>query len=113
MIRFLASAAHSRSSDAVGAVLPWLGVLFVIVLLGVVALYIGRRIVNNAGSSESDAFSLHELRQLRKRGMLTDEEFEKAKDSIIGRLAGSGGDDRSGQDDAADRVGPDDTSTSR
>ena len=120
MISILARVVSSRSGDALGEVLPLLGVLFVVVMLGVVALVLGRRIVNKASSSEGDAFTLHDLRLLHQRGALTDEEFARAKAAIIGHVTASGGTGRSDTEADTDadnqdgeRSGPDEKPTSR
>ncbi len=69
-------------------VLPWLAVLALLVVAGGVAVWFVRRWLGRSGASGPAGFSLQELRQLHAQGRLTDDEFERAKASIIGRVKG-------------------------
>lgn len=66
--------------------LPWLVGLGVIVLIGAVAIYFVRKMMQSQSSILEDGFTLHELRQLHAQGELNDEEYQRAKDAMIGRL---------------------------
>ena len=66
-----------------GDMIPWLGLLVVIVLLGGgLAILIRRRITSNAGSSKI-GYTLEDLRQLRDAGELSQEEFDLARQAMI------------------------------
>ena len=64
--------------------LPWLGALGLAVLIGAVAIHFVRRWLTPA-DGESGDFTLKQLRDLHAAGDLTDEEFDRAKDTVIGR----------------------------
>ncbi len=66
-------------------ILPWLVVLVVIVLIGAAVLYYVRRSMS-ADQSASAGFTLQDLRDLHASGQLSLEEFEQARDAMIGRL---------------------------
>ncbi len=66
--------------------LPWLGALALAVLIGAVAIYFVRRWLTPADGKSGD-FTLQQLRDLHAAGGLTDEEFGRAKDVVIGRSA--------------------------
>lgn len=64
----------------------WIGILFVALLVGfLVVRWLRSRTL---GSSEyGDAgFGLSDLRKLRQEGRITEEEFEKARDAIVGAM---------------------------
>ena len=66
--------------------LPWLGALVIVVGLGGVAIYLLRRALDAGSASGAEGFTLQDLRELCAAGELTDEEFERAKASMIGRV---------------------------
>lgn len=66
--------------------LPWLIGLGVIVFIGAGAIYYVRKMMQRQSSTLEDGFTLHDLRQLHAQGKLNDEEYERAKDAMIGRL---------------------------
>ena len=76
-----ASSGAGLASD----VAPWLGVLVIVVLIGVGAISLTRKWLHRDENAPGD-FSLHQLRELHAAGSLTDEEFERAKSLVIGRL---------------------------
>lgn len=87
---FLASAPapmHTRET-LFSDVLPWLILLFGLVIAGGVIIFWARRSLQAAATQNANAagFSLHELRELHKNGELTDEEFERARAAIIGAV---------------------------
>lgn len=74
-----------QGSDLFSQVLPWvIGLIVALVLATVVIMYIRRQI--NADDESVVGFTLHDLRQLHARGEMSDEEFEKARDAMIGRV---------------------------
>jgi hypothetical protein len=64
---------------------PWLAALLVVVAVGAAVIYVIRRSLGRQDSSR-DGFTLHDLRELHASGALSDEEFAKAKASVIGRV---------------------------
>jgi len=90
--------------------LPWLiGLLFVVVI-GAVAIYLIRRTVRGGGrgTASEDGFTLQELRDLHAAGDLSDEQFARAREAIIGGLtarstASSPHDSKQGDGEAAPR----------
>lgn len=69
-------------------VLPWLAALVGLVVVGGVAVWLARRWLGRSAGSGPAGFSLQELRQLHAMGRLTDQEFDRAKASIIGSIKG-------------------------
>ena len=68
--------------------LPWLGLLCVIVLiLGVLAMWIRARL-RTPGNPTGDGYTLVDLRQMHARGELSDEEFDKAREAMIAGVRG-------------------------
>lgn len=88
-IMWLAYQPADKSSRLFGDVLPWLLVLIGVVLIGSIAIYFIRRWLRGGGPSAPQGFTLEDLRQLHAGGELTDEEFERAKATMIGRLKSS------------------------
>ena len=78
-------ATASRSSN-LWDVLPWLGVLMIVAIVGGVIILIARRMASESSESAAVGFTLHDLRQLHAAGELSDEEFARARDSMIGRV---------------------------
>ena len=68
-------------------VLPWLILLLGLVIAGGIVIFWVRRSLSAAHSSSSDTgFTLHELRELHRKGEISDEEFERARTAIISRF---------------------------
>lgn len=63
---------------------PWLGLLLVVVLIGGLVIVWVRRYMRGEQKS-ADGFSLEDLRQMHRRGEMSDEEFARAKSAILGR----------------------------
>ena len=68
-------------------ILPWLAALVGLVCLGALAVYLLRRILGRSETTPDEGFTLQQLRDLRAAGTLSDQEFERAKAAIIGRLS--------------------------
>lgn len=82
----LASAPAGDASDLFGDILPWLIVLLALVLVGGGIIYFVKRVYAGGPGTSSEAFTLQGLRDLRASGQITDEEFERARTAMIGRL---------------------------
>lgn len=91
MLASTAEPARSLFSD----LLPVLVVLFVVVLVGGAIIYVARRAASTSSSIEPP-FTLQDLRDLHREGELSDEEFEKAKEAMIGRLKPGAAPDETG-----------------
>ncbi len=74
------------AEDLFGQVMPWLIMLLGVVVVGGAGIYLVRRMLQGGPSASDQSFTLHELRQMREEGQLSDEEFEQAKALIIGRV---------------------------
>jgi hypothetical protein len=83
----LATAGAPPSGSLFGQLWPWLAALLLLVCVGGVAIYVSRRSVGRDETGRSEGFTLQDLRDLHASGSLTDEEFERAKASVIGRVA--------------------------
>lgn len=64
----------------------WLGVLAAIAAIGAVLLMWLRRRLRRE-DRPIEGFVLHDLREMHRRGELDDEEFERAKASLLQRMA--------------------------
>jgi len=85
-----------------GEILPWLGALVGVVVVGAVAIWLIRRIIGRDDGGGFGGFTLQELRSMHTAGQLSDEEFRQAKESIIGRIRDSeSGSGDGGNNDAA------------
>ncbi len=67
-------------------VLPWLALLAGLVIVGAAALYLLKRAFSRP-VTPTEGFSLQQLRDLRAARVLSEEEFERAKASLIERIA--------------------------
>ena len=81
----LSTAAATRPGDLFGQVWPWLAALLLVVGVGALVIYLIRRSMNHR-DSDNEGFTLQDLRNLHASGALSDEEFAKAKASVIGRV---------------------------
>lgn len=78
--------AGSSANTTVQSIALWAAALIGALVLGAVALYaIRRRLLGADGPVGGDALSLHDLREMRARGDLNDEEFEAARNALLGR----------------------------
>ncbi len=77
------------AEDLFGQLLPWLIMLLVVVVVGAAGSYLVRRLLHGGHGATGESFTLDELRRMRGAGQLSDEEFERAKGLIIGRVGGS------------------------
>jgi len=70
------------------AYLLWVGVFLVVVIGASLAVLWYRRRVLNPPNSEVQAGLMDELRAMRKRGELSEEEFTAAKQAMVSRISG-------------------------
>ncbi|MHC4349016.1 MAG: SHOCT domain-containing protein [Planctomycetota bacterium] len=94
----LATATATRPGDLFGQVWPWLAALLLVVGAGALVIYLLRRYASRGETGVGEGFTLQELRDLHASGALSDEEFAKARASVIGRVTA----DDTKRDDAAE-----------
>lgn len=88
--------------------LPWLILLLGLVIAGGVLMYWAKRSMdaNITGAKGDAGFTLHELRELLKKGEISAQEFESARAALIGQFeskqAGGSPDDDVGRAKASD-----------
>lgn len=76
------ASAGSSAGDLFGEILPWLGALAALVVVGGVVIYALRRSLGG-GPAPAEGFTLHDLRRMHAAGTLSDQEFERAKAALI------------------------------
>lgn len=79
----------TTSGDEVAQVreiVPWAGLLVVLTVVGFIIIMMIRRTTQSDLDGSSSAFTLQDLRRLHKSGEMTDDEFERAKEAVIGHL---------------------------
>jgi len=81
-------------------VVPWLVALAVVVVVGAIAIWLIRRTMGTDTASGAGGFTLQDLRDMHASGRISDDEFQRARDSLIGRLS-EPPDPRDGSDDAS------------
>ncbi|UCD75016.1 MAG: SHOCT domain-containing protein [Phycisphaerales bacterium] len=60
--------------------------LLAVVAIGTVVIHLVRRSTSRDEDSPTEGFTLHDLRTMHEAGDLTDEEFERARAALIGRV---------------------------
>ena len=68
-------------------VLPWLVALLGVVVIGATGIWFVRRMVRQESGDGAGGFTLQDLRDMKASGQLGDEEFNRARDAMIGRLS--------------------------
>lgn len=69
--------------------MPWAIALVALAVVGAVIIWLVRRAIASPKDDAAEGFTLQGLRELRDRGEISEEEFERAKEAMIGRIAGS------------------------
>jgi len=67
-----------------GDIITWSLVLIGLILVGFVAASVVKRRLSQPQNAPSAGFTLSDLRALHKSGQMTDAEFERAKEAIVG-----------------------------
>jgi hypothetical protein len=80
--------ATRRAGDLFNDVLPWCLALIAAVLVGTVLVSLVRRRLRDSGSGPQEGFTLQDLREMRRAGLISDEEFQRTREQVIGRLRG-------------------------
>ena len=95
-----------RPGDLFTKILPVLVGLVVVVGVGAVVIYVIRRALGRGPTPPAEGFTLQQLRELHAAGSLTDEQFERAKAAVIGRVSEGPGESKkdapSAEGDATD-----------
>ncbi len=77
------------------AMVPYLGLLFLAVIVGGVIMLLARRAVDQRKSQDTGGFTLSDLEALHASGELSREEYLKARERVIAQvkrsLSGKGG----------------------
>lgn len=69
--------------------LPWLGLILLLVAALAATIFIGRRMTRRDDDASDQPFTLQSLRELHASGQLSDEEFQRAREAMIGRIRAS------------------------
>lgn len=70
-------------------VVLWAGILIVVVIAGgTLVMFLRRRLLGKDAGDGGGGLMLDDLRAMRKRGELSEEEFQAAKDALTARLTG-------------------------
>jgi hypothetical protein len=90
--------------------LPWLIALLVLAVIGGIIIMVVRRWVRSPDGTPEEGFTLHDLRQLHAAGRLSDEEFQRAKATLIERVTGAASENATapGPGDSSERRNPPD-----
>ena len=70
------------SASLLGDVLPWLGILALLAIVGWLAIVFVRRRIRRSDEDEAP-FTLDDLRRLHREGKLSDAEFARTRDAMI------------------------------
>lgn len=96
--------AQAGARGALNEMIPWLGALLVAALVGGVLLfYLRHRLLGPDPTDSPNKGFMEELRDLRDRGEITEDEFETARLSIIAKATGK--DLQTLRDDAIRKAG--------
>lgn len=88
MTAWLGTLAAPQSGVQLGPLLMWIGVLIVVVLLGfMVVLTLRKRLMDDGASQADSPFMLADLRRMHHQGDLSDEQYERARQRLIGMPA--------------------------
>jgi len=68
-------------------ILPWLVALLGVVVIGATGIWVVRRFARQESDDGAGGFTLQDLRNMKASGQLSDEEFNRARDLMIGRLS--------------------------
>ncbi len=80
------SSSGGGSAPWAQSVVVWSIVMLGAIIVGAVVLFVvRRRMLSDDGSDSAGMLSLQDLREMRDRGELSEEEFEAAKGALLGR----------------------------
>lgn len=79
-------ATPTASDPRLAGVMLWVGVFFLGLMLLALAWFVARRwLVSADTDAAAGAFTLSDLRDMKAKGMITAEEFERAKAAVVSR----------------------------
>ena len=90
----------------IGSYLLWVGISLVLIILASLAVLWYRRRLLDPNAADHSAGLLDELRGMKSRGEISEEEFAAAKRSMVARLARSEAPDRKLLPRKGDRIAP-------
>ena len=100
--------AGGRIDEAAWAKLLWAaGLLLALLLVGSAGVWYYRRRLTAGESGSSAPWTLHDLRQLRAAGQLTEQEYERLRSEIIAQFTGRRADSGAESPPRADGDEPD------
>jgi len=76
-------AAALSDADLISPLLPRLGILIALVVAGGILLLVLRRFLHPNAPSNDPGLSLDDLRRMHHEGLLSDEEYETARNQIV------------------------------
>ncbi len=81
--------ALGQSEDFFVSILPWLGLLVLVILVGGgIAIWMRRRMLLDQSAAPRAGFTLSDLREMARTGEISHEEFEAAKSQMIAKVRG-------------------------
>lgn len=80
-----AAGGGSNATDVFMSILPYAAVIILVTIVGGVVMMISRRKIDSASARGPVGFSLADLKELRDRGEITSEEYERARQEVITR----------------------------
>lgn len=75
----------SRAADVFMQILPYAIVIVVLAIVGGVVMMISRRKIDSSSAAGPVGFTLSDLKELRDRGELSDDEYQRARQEVIDR----------------------------
>jgi len=98
----LAQAPPATTGNGAGAVVLWGAVIIVIILVGgLVVFQLRKRLLENEGGGSDDPFGLQELRDLKKTGQISEQEYQSLRAKVIDQVKGALSDDNAAGEPAA------------
>ncbi|MCA9285217.1 MAG: hypothetical protein KDA22_08395 [Phycisphaerales bacterium] len=76
-------AGSNPGADLFPQVIGWLGAMAALAVVGAIVIMVLARRLRADDGDEPDGLTLEGIRELRRRGQLTDEEFDRARSAIV------------------------------
>jgi len=98
----LAQAPPASTGNGAGAVVLWGAVMIVIILVGgLVVFQLRKRLLESEGGGNDDPFGLQELRDLKKSGQISEQEYQTLRAKVIDQVKGALSEDNAADEPAA------------
>jgi len=75
----------SNASDLFVTILPYAAAIVALAIVGGVVMMISRRKIDSAARGGPIGFTLADLKELRERGELSEQEYDRARQEVIDR----------------------------